>query len=201
MKQKPEPIKRSPEEIEKGAIYLKQADTLLKEANFSGAMEALANARNADPRNPYLSAYEERIQALNKAHKEKVQGYLSKAKQYISEERYEPALEMVSLAFEKNPSDAEIVHLKNEIKRAKQAKEESMRASISIKVASYVAVAEGMLAQGDYIGAIGELLEGFILDPLNESLLHFEERHLEEILKFQENRISGARSTPLTMAA
>ncbi|MDH3252498.1 MAG: hypothetical protein OEM41_06865 [Ignavibacteria bacterium] len=47
-----------------GARFLKQADAFLRIGNVARALDAVKAARDADPSNPYCSAYIERIRQL-----------------------------------------------------------------------------------------------------------------------------------------
>src|SRR5512147_200034 len=48
------------------ALLLRNADRLVKEGQYAAALEAIAGAREKDPRNPYAIAYEERVKYLMK---------------------------------------------------------------------------------------------------------------------------------------
>ena len=62
---------RSAEQLKEVAIFLKQADKLVREGDYSTALEEIAKARGRDPRNLYALAYEERVRALVATQKEK----------------------------------------------------------------------------------------------------------------------------------
>src|SRR5512141_303582 len=62
---------RSAEQLKEVAIFLKQADKLVREGNYTSALEEIAKARGRDPRNLYALAYEERVRSLVAAQKEK----------------------------------------------------------------------------------------------------------------------------------
>jgi len=55
---------RSAEQLKEVAIFLKQADKLVREGDYTTALEEIAKARGRDPRNLYALAYEERVRAL-----------------------------------------------------------------------------------------------------------------------------------------
>ncbi len=62
---------RSAEQLKEVAIFLKQADKLVREGSFASALEEIAKARARDPRNLYALAYEERVRSLLSSQKEK----------------------------------------------------------------------------------------------------------------------------------
>ena len=62
---------RSAEHLKEVAIFLKQADKLVREGDYTTALEEIAKARARDPRNLYALAYEERVRSLVAAQKEK----------------------------------------------------------------------------------------------------------------------------------
>ena len=62
---------RSAEQLKEVAIFLKQADKLVREGNYTTALEEIAKARGRDPRNLYALAYEERVRSLVATQKEK----------------------------------------------------------------------------------------------------------------------------------
>ena len=62
---------RSAEQLKEVAIFLKQADKLVREGDYTTALEEIAKARGRDPRNLYALAYEERVRSLVAAQKKK----------------------------------------------------------------------------------------------------------------------------------
>ena len=62
---------RSAEQLKEVAIFLKQADKLVREGHYTSALEEIAKARGRDPRNLYALAYEERVRSLVATQKEK----------------------------------------------------------------------------------------------------------------------------------
>ena len=62
---------RSAEQLKEVAIFLKQADKLVREGSFAAALDEISKARARDPRNLYALAYEERVRSLVASQKER----------------------------------------------------------------------------------------------------------------------------------
>ncbi|HEX9657104.1 MAG TPA: hypothetical protein VGB89_09375 [Bacteroidota bacterium] len=106
--------------------YLRQADQLVKAKKYEAALQVVVNAKKIDPNNLYAEAYEDRVRSLIgrslgtsatpvNATAEVVKHFLQKADYYLSEGRFEKALEETANAFTINPQDSSVETMKNTI--------------------------------------------------------------------------------------
>jgi len=106
--------------------YLRQADKLVKAKKYEAALKVITNAKKIDPRNMYAEAYEDRIHALLGRSQdstgttvdpngEVIREFLQKADYYLSEGRFEKALEETANAFTINPQNSLVEMMKNTI--------------------------------------------------------------------------------------
>ncbi len=191
--------RRTDEQIKNGGALLKQADRLVKEGNMREALLAVESARSVDPLNPYLDAYTARLKSVvdSQSRSEKdehdneqktIQAHIVKAQQLCLKARYDSALEELSAAFLIDPSNQDLIRLKNEIKQAQESKKDGSQTSIDHEIATRVKSAEDMLGKGQFDDAIQQLTQAFILNPVSDVLLDFEAKHLRTIRRHQERR-------------
>ena len=113
------------EQRRRSSGYLRQTDLFVRQKKYESALEAILNAKRVDPENPYVDAYEERVRVLlesittmanaNKATDVVIQKFLKKADFYLSEGRFEKALEEAANAFTLKPNDPTVEAMKNAI--------------------------------------------------------------------------------------
>jgi len=191
--------RRTDEQIKNGAALLKQADRLVKEGNMREALLAVESARSVDPLNPYLDAYTARLKSVvdsqiqsddDERQKEQntIQSHIAKAQQLCLEARYDKALEELAAAFLIDPSNQDLIRLKNEIKQAQESKKDGSQSSVDHEIVARIQSAEDMLGKGQFDDAIQQLTQAFILNPVSDVLLSFEAKHLRTIRRHQERR-------------
>ncbi len=106
--------------------YLREADKLVKAKKYEAALKVVLNAKKIDPRNMYAEAYEDRIHALLGRDQETsstpvdptgevIKQFLQRADYYLSEGRFEKALEETANAFTINPQNSQVESMKNTI--------------------------------------------------------------------------------------
>jgi hypothetical protein len=139
-------------------------------------------------------------EAKRRTDKEKIFVYITKARTYLSEERFEDALGEIALAFIIDPFDEDIKHTEQEIlnaqdkKKAIEAEEtraipaaqETVHDDTAERIASYLSIAEKFAEEHDYSQALDELAKAFILDPLNTSIQGYESQLQREWHAYQE---------------
>ena len=196
--------RRTDEQIKNGAALLKQADRLVKEGNMREALLAVQNARSIDPLNPYLDAYTARLKTVVASQSEAeedehqkeqkiIHSHIAKAQQLCLEAHYDKALEELSDAFLLDPTNQDLIRMKNEIKHAQENKKDGSPFSVNNEIAARVKSAEDLLGKGQFDDAIQQLTQAFILDPVSDILLDFESKHIRTIRRHQERR-SGVQA-------
>jgi hypothetical protein len=186
-------IQRSAEQLKEVAIFLKQADKLVREGNYASALDEIAKARGRDPRNLYALAYEERVRSLLTTQKEKRAETESSA---IPEPPAQPiptALEHISnLAIvEAQRSAAAAAKQEQEVEFRKKEEaerknnEELRRQAIESKISTFLARAHDYVAKGDFNRALDEVARAYLLDPANEHIHELEDhiRKAQEIAR------------------
>jgi trichohyalin len=169
---------RSAEQLKEVAIFLKQADKLVREGNHAAALEEIAKARARDPRNLYALAYEERVRSLVTAQKDKKPetGYASP--QPTAPQPLPAALEHISnLAIVEAQRSAavavkqeqEVIHRKKE-EEDRRKNEELRRQAIESKIATFLTRSKDYLEKGDFDRALDEIARAYLLDPANEKI-------------------------------
>jgi hypothetical protein len=169
---------RSAEQLKEVAIFLKQADRLVREGNYSAALEEIAKARARDPRNLYALAYEERVRSLVASHKEKKaeigeQPVASPAPQPIP-----AALEHISnLAIVEAQRSAAVaakqeqeVQLRKKDEEERRKNEELRRQAIETKISMFLTRSKDYLEKEDFDRALDEIARAYLLDPANEKI-------------------------------
>jgi tetratricopeptide (TPR) repeat protein len=175
---------RSAEQLKEVAIFLKQADKLVREGSFAAALEEIAKARARDPRNLYALAYEERVRSLLSSQKEKEQKPeaavqppaaqpVSAALEHISNLAIVEAQRSAAVAA-KQEQEAEL-RKKEEEERRKN--EELRRQAIEAKIAAFLTRAQDYETKNDFNRALDEIARAYLLDPANDRI-HAAEAHI-----------------------
>ena len=179
---------RSAEQLKEVAIFLKQADRLVREGDYTAALEEIAKARGRDPRNLYALAYEERVRSLVAAQKEKK----PEVGVGVSPEPPEPkpisaTLEHISNLAIVEAQRSAAVAAKQEQDTALRKKEEEDRRNneelrhkaIESKIVTFLDRSKDYLAKGDFNRALDEVARAYLLDPANERI-HAAEDHIRK---------------------
>jgi len=168
-------IPRSAEQLKEVAIFLKQADKLVKEGDYANALDEIAKARARDPRNLYALAYEERVRSLVAAQKEKKteHGSVQAAPQPIP-----AALEHISkLAIVEAQRSASVaakqeqeIELRKKDEEDRRKNEELRRQAIETKIIAFLNRSRDYVEKGDFNRALDEVARAYLLDPANEKI-------------------------------
>jgi hypothetical protein len=139
-------------------------------------------------------------EAKRRADKEKVFLYLTKARGYLTDGRYEDALGEVALAFIVNPFDEDVKQMEHEVITAQDQKKAQEAASAkedlaaipadetAEQISSYIAEASRFASENEFSKALDEVAKAFMLDPLNESIQKFESQLQKEFHDYQEEQ-------------
>lgn len=137
---------------------------------------------------------------------EEVLLYLSKARGYASQGKYDDALEYVALAFKTNPFDEEITKLQHEIVEAKQKSRQPLTEGEQLFITQsssteaeekkqaivqrFIQSAQELRQQLKYKKALDEIAQAYQYDPLNEELFRLEGEIQQELLKYEEQLLN-----------
>jgi tetratricopeptide (TPR) repeat protein len=107
---------RTPEQIQQSAQFLKQADNLIRVEDFKEAEIAVEKAREVDPSNPYIEAYEERLKhILSKQREQKEKSsarggtHVESAKKLVQEGNFDLAMQELTEAFILDPMNESLL--------------------------------------------------------------------------------------------
>jgi hypothetical protein len=170
---------RSAEQLKEVAIFLKQADKLVREGQFASALEEIAKARGRDPRNLYALAYEERVRSLVASHKEKNQSLgggtpvqsaepqpMSATLEHISNLAIVEAQRSAAVAAKQEQDQA----LRKQEDDDRRKNEELRHQAIESKIAIFLDRSKDYLAKGDFDRALDEVARAYLLDPANDKI-------------------------------
>lgn len=169
---------RSAEQLKEVAIFLKQADKLVREGNHVAALEEIAKARARDPRNLYALAYEERVRSLVTAQKDKKPETGIASPQSAAPQPLPAALEHISnLAIVEAQRSAAVavkqeqeVILRKKEEEDRRKNEELRRQAIESKITTFLTRSKDYLEKGDFDRALDEIARAYLLDPANEKI-------------------------------
>jgi tetratricopeptide (TPR) repeat protein len=170
---------RSAEQLKEVAIFLKQADKLVREGSFTAALDEIAKARSRDPRNLYALAYEERVRSLVASQKDKKPEQSESAAATPAEPQTIPAaLEHISnLAIVEAQRSAAVaakqeqdIELRKKDEEDRKKNEEARRQAIEAKIEAFLARSKDYLSKGDFNRALDEIARAFLLDPANDKI-------------------------------
>lgn len=178
---------RSAEQLKEVAIFLKQADKLVREGNHAAALDEIAKARARDPRNLYALAYEERVRSLVAAQKDKKPEAIPSAEP-AAPQPLPAALEHISnLAIVEAQRSAAVaakqeqeVILKKKEEEDRRKNEELRRQAIETKIATFLTRSKDYLDKGDFDRALDEIARAYLLDPANEKI-HGAETNIRKV--------------------
>ena len=196
---------RSANNLLQVAGFLKQADKLVRERNYSLALEQIAKARAKDPTNSYAEAYEQRVQILLSALNEKKQAFTNSAALESSAPQFfaQHLENIASLAIQEAQRTASISLQQTFEEQALgtgSSNETSSLGRINVgtnsakekehQIRRHIALAEHLLREQKFDEALNTLVPAILLDPLNNSILDLE----REIHEAQEQKwLSRAR--------
>ncbi len=107
---------RTPEQIQQSAQFLKQADSFIRMEDFNEAEKAVESARQVDPSNPYIEAYEMRLkQILAKQREQKEHSsarggnHVETAKKFVQEGSLDQAMQELTEAFILDPMNESLL--------------------------------------------------------------------------------------------
>jgi len=179
---------------------LVHADKFVREGNLAAALALIRKVRRDDPSNRYAEAYEERVCALMGrpissaadppessdaqsspleaepvASLAEIVSLLSKAHEAFSNGDSTGALEILSLAHQVDPKNADIADLEEQIRAACSAttpagSHDIHYAIVRDTIAAYVNEANHLVSRGDYDDAMHLVAKGFVLDPMDAGL-------------------------------
>ncbi len=169
---------RSAEQLKEVAIFLKQADKLVREGNYTAALEEIAKARARDPRNLYALAYEERVRSLVAAQKDKKPEVGGASTTPAAPQPIPAALEHISnLAIVEAQRSAAVaakqeqeVILRKKDEEERRKNEELRRQAIESKIATFLTRSKDYLDKNDFDRALDEIARAYLLDPANEKI-------------------------------
>lgn len=164
-------------------MSLRQADKFVKEGNYEAALEAIAQARQLDPSNPYAIAYEERVRTLLRAQRQN-SGGTAGASDTSGGNALSPHLEQISklaIQREQTSAAASTMHQQNASSRKREEEErlrqeELRRAAIHSKLTTFLTRAQQYVARNEFTLAIEELSRALLLDPENMEAKSLEKR-------------------------
>ena len=182
------------------ALRIAEEQRHLSEENVRRQQEEELRQLEESERERVMLGESAETEAKRRADKEKVFVYLTKARGYMSEGRYEDALGEVALAFIVNPFDEdvkrmeqEIMTSQNEIKAQETATAKEDTATItadetSEQISSYLTEASEYASEHEYSRALDEVAKAFLLDPLSEAVQKFESQLQAEFHEYQEEQ-------------
>ena len=186
---------RSAEQLKEVAIFLKQADKLVREGNYTTALEEIAKARGRDPRNLYALAYEERVRSLVATQKEKTLDLgegtpppppepqpISATLEHISNLAIVEAQRSAAVAAKQEQDQA----LRKEEEEERRKNETLRHQAIESKIVIFLERSKDYLGKQDFNRALDEVARAYLLDPANEKI-HDAENHIRKLQ--EENRL------------
>ena len=167
---------RNAEQLKEVAIFLKQADKLVREGHYASALEEIAKARGRDPRNLYALAYEERVRSLVATQKEKKPDIddtepaepqpMSATLEHISNLAIVEAQRSAAVAAKQEQDLA----LRKQEEEDRRKNEELRHNAIESKIAVFIERSKDYLAKGEFNRALDEVARAYLLDPANDKI-------------------------------
>ena len=192
---------RSAEQLKEVAIFLKQADKLVREGDFTSALEEIAKARSRDPRNLYALAYEERVRSLVATQKEKKPKLsdgipaqpaepqpMSATLEHISNLAIVEAQRSAAVAAKQEQDQA----LRRQEEEDRKKNEELRHQAIESKIGIFLERSMDYVGKGDFNRALDEIARAYLLDPANEKI-HAAENHIRKTQEETRLRIDQER--------
>ncbi len=183
---------RSTDNLLQVAGFLKQADKLVRDRNYSSALDQIAKARAKDPSNSYAEAYEQRVKLLMSAFNANSQPrnfshsldpstshsfsqhLESIANLAILEAHRTASLSMQQDNLEKQKSESRLNAVDNSVHTPQDEKES--RHGNEVQISEYIHSAEEMFHRRHLDEALNILTPAILLDPLNKAILDLEHK-------------------------
>lgn len=165
------------DQLQEVAVYLRQADTLVKKGHYSEALEEIQKARACNPKNLYALAYEERVRAILAAQKNNGSSRQTGTSagddlEKISNRAIAEAQRSAEVAAKHQQHIEQIKREEGETRKL----EEQQRAAIRKKVYDLLLKAREYHAHKEFNRALDEVARIHMIDPSNESASALEER-------------------------
>lgn len=133
---------------------------------------------------------------------EEVLLFLSKARGYVSQGRYDDALSNIAKAFKINPFDGEIAKLQREILDAQRKTKQQQRIgthpamesspsddeATAAVIHQHILKARQLRSANQFKEALDEIAQAYRLDPMNEDLFALEGEIQQDFLKYEEEQ-------------
>ncbi len=163
------------DQLQEVAVYLRRADKLVKNGNYSDALEEIQKARTYNPKNLYALAYEERVRSIISAQKNKGESSSAASSEdleKISDRAIAEAQRSADVAAKRQQR---IDKIKQEEEAAKKL-EEQQRTAIRKKVYDLLLKAREYHSNREYNRALDEIARIHMIDPSNSNATELEER-------------------------
>jgi len=163
------------DQLQEVAVYLRRADSLVKNGNYEQALEEIQRARTCNPKNLYALAYEERVRSILSAQKNK--GTASSTPpaddlEKISGRAIAEAQRSADVAAKRQQRFEKIKQEEEESKK----REEKQREAIRRKVYDLLLKAREYHSRKEYNRALDEVTRIQMIDPSNANASELEER-------------------------
>jgi tetratricopeptide (TPR) repeat protein len=182
---------RSTDNLLQVAGFLKQADKLVRDRNYSSALDQIARARAKDPNNSYAEAYEQRVKLLLSAFNTNSQprnsphsldsGTPHSFSQHLESianlailEAHRTASVSMQQDMEKQKSESGLNAVDNSVGTPKD--ETESRHGNEVQISHCIRSAEEMFRTRRFDEALNILTPAILLDPLNKTILELEHR-------------------------
>ncbi len=183
---------RSTDSLLQVAGFLKQADKLVRERNYTSALDQIAKARAKDPNNSYAEAYEQRVMLLlcafkeNKQPKNSLKDFTSEtplsfsrhlesiANLAILEAHRTANLSLKQESLEQQVDDTKIVSPGGTV-RIPLIEKQTIE-NRDTQVLGCIRLAEELFLKRKLDEALNTLAPAILLDPLNKAILELEHR-------------------------
>jgi tetratricopeptide (TPR) repeat protein len=176
---------RSVDQLIQVAGFLRQADKLVRERDFSSALEQIAKARAKDPHNSYAEAYEQRVQLLLAALNErqragKLSIELGSSALPSMSQHLESIANLAILEAQRNASlslkQEELERRRSEAESQKLAEIAANRSATESRQAALLQRALDHELNGQIQLALEEVSRAYVLDPTTNRFHELEER-------------------------
>lgn len=161
------------DQLQEVAVYLRQADRLVKKGHYSEALEEIQKARSCNPKNLYALAYEERVRSILTAKNNNGSSHSEPSGDDLEKISNRAIAEAQRSADAAAKQQERISRVKNEEGEIRQI-EEQQRAAIRKKVYDLLLKAREYRAHGEYNRALDEVARIHMIDPSNENATELE---------------------------
>jgi tetratricopeptide (TPR) repeat protein len=162
------------DQLKEVAVYLREADALVKSGRYSEALDEIQKARTRNPKNLYALAYEERVRSILAAQNGKKSNvpHPSEELDKISNRAIAEAQRNADVAARRQKRLEQIRHEEEENRK----REEQHRTAIRKKVYDLLLKAREYHANREYNRALDEITRIHMIDPSNENAQELENR-------------------------